>query len=52
MLVILSEPQIWYNVTSNISFGSEIEISNNFIYNTYNDNAFFVNPTLAFKWNF
>ena len=33
MLVILSEPQIWYNVTPNISFGSEIEISNNFIYN-------------------
>ena len=52
MLVILSEPQIWYNVTSNISFGSEIEISNNFIYNTYNDNAFFINPTFAFKWNF
>ena len=51
-LVILSEPQIWYNVTSNISFGSEIEISNNFIYNTYNDKSFFINPTLAFKWNF
>ena len=51
-LVILSEPQIWYNVTSNISFGSEAEISNNFIYNTYNDKSFFINPTLAFKWNF
>ena len=51
-LVILSEPQIWYNVTSNISFGSEIEISNNFIYNTYNDKSFFINPTLAFKWTF
>ena len=52
MLVILTEPQIWYNVTKNISFGSEIEISNNFIYNTYNDKSFFINPTLAFKWNF
>ena len=52
MLVILTEPQIWYNVTPNISFGSEIEISNNFIYNTYNDKSFFINPTLAFKWNF
>lgn len=52
MLVILSEPQFWYNVTPNISFGSEVEISNNFIYNTYNDKTFFINPTLAFKWNF
>ena len=51
-LVILSEPQFWYNVTPNISLGSEIEISNNFIYNTYNDKSFFVNPTLALKWNF
>ena len=51
-LVILSEPQFWYNVTPNISFGSEIEISSNFIYNTYNDKSFFVNPTLALKWNF
>ncbi len=52
MLVILTEPQFWYNVTPNISFGSEVEISNNFIYNTYNDHSFFINPTLAFKWNF
>ena len=52
MLVILTEPQFWYNVTPNLSFGSEIEISNNFIYNTYNDKSFFINPTVAFKWNF
>lgn len=52
MLVILTEPQIWFNVTKNISFGSEIEISNNFIYNTYNDKSFFVNPTLGAKWIF
>lgn len=51
-LVILTEPQFWYNVTPNISLGSEIEISNNFIYNTYNDKSFFVNPTIAAKWNF
>ncbi|MBP5776714.1 MAG: DUF5020 family protein [Prevotella sp.] len=51
-LVILTEPQFWYNVTPNISLGSEIEISNNFIYNTYNDKTFFVNPTIAAKWNF
>jgi len=52
MLVILTEPQFWYNVTPNISFGSEIEISNNFIYNFYNDKSFFINPTVAFKWTF
>jgi hypothetical protein len=51
-LVILTEPQIWYNATKNLSIGSEVEISNNFIYNTYNDKSFFINPTLALKWNF
>jgi hypothetical protein len=51
-LVILSEPQFWYNITDHFSVGSEVEISNNFIYNTYDDKSFFVNPTLAVKWNF
>ena len=51
-LVILSEPQLWYNVTDHLSIGSEVEVSNNFIYNTFNDKTFFVNPTLAVKWNF
>ena len=51
-LVVLTEPQLWYNVTSHLSFGSEIEVSNCFIYNTYNDKTFFVNPTLGAKWNF
>ena len=51
-LVILSEPQFWYNATGHFSIGTEVEISNNFIYNTYDDKTFFVNPTLAVKWNF
>ena len=51
-LVILSEPQFWYNCNEHLSFGSEIEISNNFINNTYDDKSFFINPTLAVKWNF
>ena len=50
-LVILTEPQLWYNISPKVSFGTEIEISNNFIYNTYNDKSFFINPTLAFKFN-
>ncbi|MBR5697487.1 MAG: DUF5020 family protein [Prevotella sp.] len=51
-LVVLTEPQLWYNVTPHLSFGSEVEISSNFIYNTYNDKSFFVNPTIGAKWNF
>jgi hypothetical protein len=46
--VFLTEPQIWYNFTENISIGSEIEISSNFGGNK----GFMVNPTLAAKWNF
>jgi hypothetical protein len=45
--VFLSEPQIWYNVTKNFSFGSEIELSKNFI-----SPDFEVYPTAAIKWNF
>ena len=51
-LVMLTEPQFWYNATEHLSIGSEWEISNNFIYNAYSDKTFFVNPTLALKWNF
>jgi hypothetical protein len=46
--VFLTEPQIWYNFTENISIGSEIELSSNFSGNK----GFMVNPTLAAKWNF
>ena len=53
-LVILTEPQFWYNMTEHFSVGSEVEVSNNFIYNTNptSDKTFFVNPTVAVKWNF
>ena len=51
-LVILSEPQLWYNATEHLSIGTEVEFSNNFIYNTYNDKSFFINPTIALKWKF
>ena len=51
-LVILSEPQFWYNFTNHFSVGTEVEISNNFIYNVVDDKSFFINPTLAVKWNF
>lgn len=50
-LVLLSEPQLWYNPNKIISIGTEVEISNNFIVNNYNDKKFFINPTLAVKFN-
>lgn len=46
--VFLSEPQIWYNVTPHISFGSEIEFGVNF--GAYE--GLKINPTLGAKWTF
>lgn len=51
-LVVLTEPQLWYNATEHLSIGTEWEISDNFVFNTFNDKTFFVNPTVALKWNF
>ena len=48
-LVLLSEPQIWYNITPNLSVGSEIELSYNFVLGTH---KLYAIPTLATKWNF
>jgi len=45
--VFLSEPQLWYNATENLSLGGEVELSKNFI-----SEDFEVMPTLAVKWNF
>lgn len=58
-LVILTEPQLWYNLNTikglqktHLSIGTEVEFSHNFIYNTYNNRDTFINPTLALKWTF
>lgn len=45
--VLITEPQFWYNLNSNLSFGTEIEITNDFY-----GNRGYVNPTIAAKWNF
>ena len=50
-IVILTEPQLWYNFSNKFSAGTEWEISNNFIY-TATTGTFFLNPTLALKFNF
>ena len=51
-IVVMTEPQLWYNITPHLSIGTEWEISNNFVYNTYDDKSFFFNPTVGAKWNF
>ena len=53
-LVILSEPQLWYNFNEHLSVGTEREFSNNFVYNSdpTSSKTFFWNPTVALKWNF
>lgn len=52
-MVFLAEPQLWYNVNSKISIGTEIELSSNFIYSgeSGKNDKFYVNPTLAVKFN-
>ena len=50
--VLLSEPQLWYNIGSlfncpNFNIGGEVEISNNFT-----QEGFMVNPCLGVKWDF
>lgn len=58
-LIIMGEPQLWYNLNSipalkslPLSIGTEIELSNNFIYNLKTSKTFFVNPTLGVKYAF
>lgn len=46
--VFLSEPQLWYNFTENISLGGEVEFS----YNFGGLQGFNALPTLAAKWTF
>jgi len=46
--VFLSEPQLWYNINSNISVGGEVEFSSNF----GGTHGFKTRPTLAAKWIF
>lgn len=59
-LIVLSEPQFWFNLNAlkgtrgiNLSLGSEVELSNNFVWNKRGEhNRFYALPTLAAKWTF
>lgn len=58
--IVQSEPQFWFNLNTlkgwegiNLSLGSEVEISNNFVYNDKGqNNKFYAIPTVAAKWTF
>lgn len=59
-LIVLSEPQFWFNLNAlkgmqgvNLSLGSEVELSNNFVWNKRGEhNRFYALPTVAAKWTF
>ena len=59
-LIILTQPQFWVNFNAlrgmkniNLSVGTEVEFSNNFVFNKYgNNNQCFLIPTIAAKWTF
>jgi len=46
--VFITEPQLWYNFSENLSAGTEVEIASNFA----GKEGFQVNPTIGVKWNF
>lgn len=58
--IFLSEPQFWVNLNAlkgmkdvNLSVGTEIEVSNNFVWNkSGQNNKLYVIPTIAAKWTF
>ncbi len=47
--VLLGEPQIWYNANEHLSIGSEVEISNNFVFGSEGLQAL---PTIGLRWTF
>lgn len=60
-LVFTSEPQFWFNLDAlkkvdddlNLSIGTELELSHNFVWPTDGiNNRFYAIPTFALKWTF
>lgn len=59
-LITLAEPQFWFNLNAikgmekvKLSLGTEVEVSNNFVYDDKGQNdKFYVIPTVAAKWTF
>jgi hypothetical protein len=52
-LIVMAEPQFWYNFNRRFSVGTEVEVSNHFVIpEVTTDRTCYVNPTLAVKYNF
>ena len=59
-LIFVSQPQFWFNLNKiegledfNLSVGTEVELSNNFIWNDKGkNNKFYAIPTIGAKWTF
>ena len=62
-MIFLAEPQLWFNLKPfcdvPLSIGTEVELSNNFVasqdlqvWGPYKHKTFYINPTLALKWEF
>jgi hypothetical protein len=55
-ITMMAEPQLWFNLNSvtrkktNLSIGTEWELSNNFIFYEWGNKSFYLNPTLGIKW--
>ncbi len=47
-IVVMGEPQLWYQVRPDLAVGGELEISHNFL----PDPGWLVKPTVAIKWQF
>jgi hypothetical protein len=58
--ITIAEPQFWFNLWAllgregfNLSLGTEVEISNNFVFDDLGrNNRFYAIPTIAAKWSF
>lgn len=58
--ITVSEPQFWFNLNAlkgmekvKLSVGTEVEVSNNFVWNENGqNNRFYAIPTVALKWSF
>jgi hypothetical protein len=48
-IVILGEPQLWYIANEHLSIGTEVEISNNFVFGADGIQAL---PTVGLRWTF
>lgn len=49
MLVVLTEPQIWYKLGESLSVGTEFELSHNFL---FGETGLQLRPTLGARWEF